>query len=78
MKRLLVLFKSMLFRQWLMFTSIYSMFSTCPCCGKQGCPAGLGIAAILGLIIVSIGVFLEKIRKKFALFFKAKHRSSTV
>jgi hypothetical protein len=54
------------------------MFSTCPCCGKQGCPAGLGIAAILGLIIVSIGVFLEKIRKKFALFFKAKHRSSIV
>ncbi|MFA5090817.1 MAG: hypothetical protein WC510_07345 [Candidatus Omnitrophota bacterium] len=64
MKRLLSLFKSMLFRQWLMITAIYSMFSTCPCCGKQGCPAGLGIAAVIGLIFTSIAAFLAAIGRR--------------
>lgn len=64
MKRLLILFKSMLFRQWLMITAIYSMFSTCPCCGKQGCLAGLGIAAVIGLIFTSITASLAAIGRR--------------
>jgi hypothetical protein len=38
-----------------MMSTVYSMSSTCPCCGKQACPVGLGVAAVIGGVLASIG-----------------------
>ncbi|MGB9742504.1 MAG: hypothetical protein ACP5JB_03965 [candidate division WOR-3 bacterium] len=36
---------------WAGLTGGYqTMGSTCPCCGRPGCPVGLGIAALFGLV----------------------------
>ncbi|MEN9979414.1 MAG: hypothetical protein ABIK38_03600 [candidate division WOR-3 bacterium] len=36
---------------WAGITGGYATFgSTCPCCGRPGCPVGLGIAALFGAL----------------------------
>lgn len=52
MKRVIAIFKSSMLRWWFMITVIYSVSSTCPCCGKQACPVGFGGAAIVGGVLV--------------------------
>ncbi|MGQ9708289.1 MAG: hypothetical protein ACUVUR_05380 [bacterium] len=43
------------FGLWIGFSGIYTMLSnTCPCCGRPGCPVGLGVAGIFG----ALGSFL--------------------
>lgn len=63
MKWLIVLFKSSMLRWWFMISAIYSASSTCPCCGKQVCPVGLGGAAIVGgilAVLVKVGLKLRE------------------
>lgn len=54
MRRLIAVLKSSMLRWWFMITAIYSVSSTCPCCGKQGCPGGIGTAAVVGAIFVFV------------------------
>ena len=36
---------------WFGFTSLYSMFAVCPCCGRQSCPVGLASAGTFGVFL---------------------------
>ncbi len=51
------------YQTWIMTGGVYMMAGRCPCCGGQGCPVGLGTAALVGGGIAGIthGVsFLSK------------------
>ena len=39
-----------LFGWWFGFTNLYALFSVCPFCGQQGCPAGMATTGILGAL----------------------------
>ncbi len=64
MKRLISILKSSMLRWWFMITAIYSVSSTCPCCGKQGCPGGIGAAAVVGAIFVFVKRLLTEVFKR--------------
>lgn len=53
-----------------MVTSVYSMSSVCPCCGKQICPVGLGGAAIIGGFLVLLGKSILKFKELLIRLFK--------
>ena len=36
------------YQTWIMTGGVYMMAGRCPCCGGQGCPVGLGTAALVG------------------------------
>jgi len=61
MRRLGSFLKSSMLRWWFMITAILTVSSTCPCCGKPACPAGLGGAVVLG----GIASFVMKISQLF-------------
>ena len=46
---------SRFFGWWISFTGLYAMSGSCPCCGKQGCPAGAGIIGF----ILALGTLLK-------------------
>ncbi|MFA4988259.1 MAG: N-acetylmuramoyl-L-alanine amidase [Candidatus Omnitrophota bacterium] len=69
MQKFFILLKSAFFRWWFMVTLLYSSSTTCPCCGRQGCPVGLGFSAILGFIFVSLAKLLVKIARARKLLF---------
>ncbi len=46
-------------------TAVYSMSSVCPCCGKQGCPVGIGGAAIVAGILVLAGSVIADSKRIF-------------
>jgi tartrate dehydratase alpha subunit/fumarate hydratase class I-like protein len=53
---------------WLGFSSIYALFTVCPFCGRQACPAGIVSAGVVG----SFFTFLLQAWKRLAGFFKQK------
>ena len=60
------IFKSSFYKTWFLSSSGYFMSSsTCPFCGKPGCPGGLGIAAAVGVAFVSLGFGVMKLKKWF-------------
>ncbi|MCK9432443.1 MAG: hypothetical protein M0R00_05760 [Candidatus Omnitrophica bacterium] len=63
MNRIIAALRSSFFRWWLSITTVYSASSTCPCCGKPGCPVGLGIAALIGAVFASLAAFFQKISR---------------
>jgi hypothetical protein len=59
-------FQSPAFKTWFLGSSGYFMSSsTCPFCGKPGCPGGLGIAAAVGTVFVSLGLGIKKLKVFF-------------
>lgn len=60
------IFKSSVSKSWFLSSSGYFMSSsTCPFCGKPGCPDGLGIAAAVGGVFVSIFLGITKVKGLF-------------
>jgi membrane associated rhomboid family serine protease len=56
-------FKSTTYKTWFLSSAGYFMSSsTCPFCGKPGCPGGLGIAAAVGGIFISLGLGIKKLK----------------
>jgi LysM repeat protein len=68
-KNILALFKSNFFRWWFIFSSLYSLSATCPCCGRQGCPVGLGVASLLGLVFTFLVNFFSRFRHNLGAIF---------
>jgi hypothetical protein len=59
------------FAWWFGFAGIYAMTTTCPCCGKVGCPVGAGGAGVVGGVMAlgmqnwrKVGVFFHRIKNK--------------
>ena len=47
---------------WFLGSGGYLMSSsTCPCCGKPGCPLMFGIAALVGGVFTSFGLGIMKL-----------------
>jgi len=67
MMKLIAVFKSSMLRWWFMITAIYSVSSACPCCGKQGCPGGVGAAVVVGAILVFIKYILAGVFSRISL-----------
>ena len=59
-------FQSPTFKTWFLSSSGYFMSSsTCPFCGKPGCPGGLGIAVAVGAAFGSLAFGAMKLKKWF-------------
>jgi len=54
MKWFFSMLKSSALRWWFIVTASYSVSSTCPCCGKPGCPGVFIAGALLGAIVITI------------------------
>ena len=50
-------------RSWAMTSLVYSVASVCPCCGKQGCPTGFGISALVGGILTFLGAMFAGLKR---------------
>jgi hypothetical protein len=65
-------FNSSTFKSWFLGSSGYFMSSsTCPFCGKPGCPAGIGIGVMIGGIFALLGRGIIKLKGCF------KHKAAT-
>jgi len=58
------IYYSSLMRLWFIITSGTILSSTCPCCGKQGCPVGIGGAAVFGGVFVFCKTFVQRLHDK--------------
>ena len=56
-QKLLKFYRNNTLRYWIMTSSIYSMSSVCPCCGKQICPVNFGVSALVGGLFALITNF---------------------
>jgi hypothetical protein len=55
-------FKSLMFKQWFLVSAGYFMSSsTCPFCGKPGCPVGLGVGVGVGGFGVLCTTFIQRL-----------------
>ncbi|MFA5319882.1 MAG: hypothetical protein WBE75_04690 [Candidatus Omnitrophota bacterium] len=66
MKKIVALLKSSMLRWWLMIAAVFTIFPTCPCCGRQGCPGGLAAGAILGGILIAMRTAFLYIRGRLS------------
>ena len=58
------IYYSSLLRWWFVITSGTILSSTCPCCGKPGCPVGIGGAAVFGGVVVFCKTWVQKLHDK--------------
>ena len=59
-------FSSSTFKSWFLGSSGYFMSSsTCPFCGKPGCPAGIGIGVMIGGAFALLGRGVVKLNSYF-------------
>ena len=59
-------FSSLTFKSWFLGSSGYFMSgTTCPFCGKPGCPAGIGIGVMIGGAFAFLGRGIVKLRNRF-------------
>lgn len=65
-KKALVLIRSSMFRWWLMIVSVFAIFPSCPCCGRQGCPGGIAAGALLGGIVAAAKPAFLYLKNKLA------------
>jgi hypothetical protein len=70
------IYYSSLLRWWFIITSGSILSSTCPCCGRSGCPVGIGTAAIFGGFVVFCKTWVQKLH--FKLFNRKSEMHETV
>jgi hypothetical protein len=59
-------FRSSTCKTWFLGSSGYLMSSTtCPFCGKPGCPAGIGIGVMIGGVFAFLGKGIIKLKDYF-------------
>lgn len=58
------IYYSSLLRWWFVITSGTILSSTCPCCGKPGCPLGIGSAAVFGGVVVFCKTCVQRLHVK--------------
>jgi hypothetical protein len=58
------IYYSSLLRWWFVITSGTMLSSTCPCCGKTGCPVGIGSAAVFGGVVVFSKTWVQRLHVK--------------
>jgi hypothetical protein len=58
------IYYSSLLRWWFIITSGSIVSSTCPCCGKSGCPIGIGSAAVFGGFVVLCKTWIQRLYSK--------------
>lgn len=58
------IYYSSLMRWWFIVTSSSILSSTCPCCGKSGCPVGIGSAAVFGGFVVFCKMWVQRLHFK--------------
>lgn len=60
------IYRSIFLRSWFAVSAVYASASVCPCCGKQGCPVGLGAAAVVGGILTSFGMWVGRLIERMS------------
>jgi hypothetical protein len=58
------IYYSSLIRWWFVITSGTLLSSNCPCCGKPGCPVGIGGAAVFGAVVVFCKGWVQRLHNK--------------
>jgi hypothetical protein len=58
------IYYSSLLRWWFVITSGTILSSACPCCGKPGCPLGIGGAAVFGGLVVFCKTWVQRLHDK--------------
>ncbi len=55
---------------WVIFAGSLTVFSVCPVCGQVGCPAGVGLYAVLSVILACAKEYLKDFMRAFSSVFR--------